>query len=215
MSAPHPGSIVVTGTDTGVGKSVLSALLLLALDGGYWKPIQAGTEEETDSEAIVRMTGLPIERIIPEAYRLAAPASPDQAAEREGVTIDLDTLNLPAGDRPLVVEGAGGVLVPVADGLTFADLFARWALPVVIAARSGLGTLNHTLLTLEALERRGVRAAGVVLIGDEHQANERSLGRYTDVPIVGRVRRLERLDREELLKEYRDRFIPIEQWRDG
>ncbi|MGC4250039.1 MAG: dethiobiotin synthase [Sphingobium sp.] len=178
---------VVTGTDTGIGKTVFSAALAGALGGYYWKPIQAGVDPEGDSETVARLSGLPAERILPEAYRLSTPASPHLAARIDGVEIRLDRLTLPTVDGPLVVEGAGGVLVPVSETLLMADLFAHWGKPVILCARTGLGTINHSLLSIEALRARGVPIAGIVFIGDPHAENERI------VPALGKVANLGRL----------------------
>ncbi len=158
---------IVTGTDTGIGKTVLAAGIagrLAAVHGGarYWKPVQAGLDDETDSQTIARLA--PGVTILPEAYRLATPASPHHAATLDGVTIDPLRLAQPLDDTPLVVEGAGGVLVPLGDDLLFADMFVGWGLPVVLAARTTLGTINHTLLSLEALRARGIAVAGVAFV---------------------------------------------------
>ena len=141
-------ALVVTGTDTGIGKTVFAAALAGALDGAYWKPVQAGLDEETDSDCVARLSRLPEDRILPEAYRLRTPCSPHRAAEIDGVTIDPAQLALPATGRPLIIEGAGGALVPLTRDLVFADIFSRWALPVVIVARTSLGTINHSLLSI-------------------------------------------------------------------
>ena len=163
--------IVVTGTDTGVGKTVLAAGLVAALGGRYWKPVQAGLDEAGDSETVATLA--PGALIHPEAYRLTTPCSPHQAAAIDGVTIDAQRLALPMGDAPLVVEGAGGVLVPLRQDLLFADVMARWGLPVVLVARTSLGTINHTLLSIEALRTRGLVLAGVAFVGD---ANDETAG---------------------------------------
>ncbi|RWF14555.1 MAG: ATP-dependent dethiobiotin synthetase BioD, partial [Mesorhizobium sp.] len=146
--------IVVTGTDTGIGKTVFAAGLAGLLDGVYWKPVQAGIDEGTDSETVSRLAGLSAERVLPEAWRLTEPLSPHRAAELDGVEIDTRALVLPATDRPLVVEGAGGLMVPVNRRALYIDIFARWRAPVVLCARTGLGTINHTLLSIEALRAR-------------------------------------------------------------
>ncbi|MBJ7444123.1 MAG: dethiobiotin synthase, partial [Sphingobium sp.] len=122
--------LVVTGTDTGIGKTVFSAGLAAALRAYYWKPIQAGIDPDGDKEEVARLSGLPASHILPEAYRLTTPASPHLAARIDGVEISLDRLALPQVDGPLVVEGAGGVLVPVSENLLMADLFAHWGQPV-------------------------------------------------------------------------------------
>lgn len=179
--------IVVTGTDTGIGKTVFSAALAGALDGFYWKPIQAGLEEATDSETVLRLSGLVAERVLPEAYRLRTPASPHLAAEIDGVTIDHDFLRVPEKDRPLVVEGAGGLMVPLTRNVTYLDLMARWRIPVVLCARTTLGTINHSLLSIAALRARDVALLGVAFVGDANFESERIITE------LGKVRRLGRL----------------------
>jgi dethiobiotin synthetase len=175
--------LVVTGTDTGIGKTVLAGAIALATGAAYWKPIQAGLDDETDSE---RVAALGV-RTLPEAYRLSAPCSPHWAAEMDGLEIEDGELALPQGEDRLVIEGAGGALVPIRDDLLFADLFARWGLRVVLAARTALGTINHTLLSIEALRSRGVPILGVAFIGEAIENTEATIAR------IGQVRRLGRL----------------------
>lgn len=191
-------AVVITGTDTGIGKTVFAAGLAGALGGYYWKPVQAGTEEGTDSQSAARLSGLPAECILPEAYCLATPASPHLAARIDGVKIDPDRLGLPDVDAPLVIEGAGGALVPLTETLLFADLMARWQAPVIVCARTGLGTINHSLLTVEALRSRGVPIAGIVFIGEPHEENERIVPELAGVPSLGRLPVLDRLDADAL-----------------
>jgi dethiobiotin synthetase len=179
--------IIVSGTDTGIGKTVFAAGLTQLLDGVYFKPVQAGLEGETDTEVVQRLSGLPALRMLPEIWRLTTPASPHLAAERDGVTIDPQALNLPTLDRPLIVEGAGGLMVPLTRDVLYIDVFATWRAPVVLCARTALGTLNHTLLSLVALERRRIPILGIVLIGDAHADNERTLKEMGRVPVLGRL----------------------------
>jgi dethiobiotin synthetase len=179
--------IVVTGTDTDVGKSIFAAGLTHLLDGVYWKPVQAGLEGETDSDVVRRLSALPRERILPEAWRLRTPASPHLAAELDGVTIDPAALSPPASDRPVVVEGAGGLLVPLTRSTLLIDVFARWGAPMVLCARTRLGTINHTLLSIEAIRRRRIPLIGVAFIGDAHPENERIIGDMGSVRILGRL----------------------------
>ena len=179
--------IIVTGTDTGIGKTVFSAALAGALDGFYWKPIQAGLDDETDSQTVLRLSGLAAERVLPEAYRLRTAASPHIAAELDGVTIEHQALDIPQKDRPLVVEGAGGLLVPLTRTITYLDLMARWNIPVVLCARTALGTINHSLLSIEALRARGVAMLGIAFIGEANLESERIITE------MGKVRRLGRL----------------------
>ena len=185
---------VVTGTDTDIGKTVFAAGLAGALGAHYWKPVQAGVDPEGDKETVARLGNLAHTRILPEAYRLTTPASPHLAARIDGVEVRLEKLSLPQVDGPLVVEGAGGVLVPVSETLSMADLFAHWQLPVILCARTVLGTINHSLLSIEALRSRGVPLAGIAFIGDSHEENERIIPQLAKVPSLGRLPRLDPLD---------------------
>ncbi len=179
--------IIVTGTDTGIGKTVFAAALAGALDASYWKPVQSGLEDETDACAVQRLSGLAADRILPERYRLKTPASPHLAAAIDGVSIDYNALELPAVPRPLVVEGAGGLMVPLTRELTYIDVFARWKAPLVLCARTSLGTINHTLLSIEAIRARDIPLLGVAFLGDENADSEQIITE------LGRTRRLGRL----------------------
>lgn len=180
--------IVVTGTDTGIGKTVFSAGLANLLGANYWKPIQAGLEGETDTEVVARLGGLSGDRIVPEVHRLRTPASPYHSAEIDGVRIDADSLAVPdTGGRPLVIEGAGGLMVPLSLGTLYADVFERWRLPAVLCARTALGTINHSLLSIEALRRRHIDMLGIAFIGERNAEAESA------VCEIGRVRWLGRL----------------------
>ena len=181
--------IFVTGTDTGVGKTVVSAALTLGLDGYYWKPVQAGTEPTTDTAQVRAWTRLPADRFIPESYVLREPMSPHAAAELEGIEIDTGrVLRTPLpSDRPVVIEGAGGILVPLNSTAFVADLMAGLDAGVVLVARVGLGTINHTLLTLAELARRAVPVLGVVMNGPPHDSNREAIERYGRIHVLGSV----------------------------
>ena len=184
-------AIVITGTDSGVGKTLFAAALTGALGAYYWKPVQSGPDDEggSDSERVARLAGIPAAQVLPEVYRLSEPLSPHRAAELDGVAIDPARLVLPEVAGALVVEGAGGVLVPLTREVLYGDVFARWRAPVVIVARTGLGTINHTLLSLEALRARGVPVLGVAFSGEANDDNEAT------ICAMGRVKRLGRLPR--------------------
>ena len=184
-------TIVVTGTDTEIGKTVFAAGLAAALGATYWKPVQAGLDEGGDGDTVRR---LGVAKVLPEAYRLTTPCSPHRAAAIDGVTIDPLRLALPPVDGPLVVEGAGGVLVPLADDLLYADMFARWGAPVVLVARTALGTINHSLLSIEALRRRGVPILGVAFVGESVEDSEATIARIGGVRRLGRLARVAPLD---------------------
>lgn len=198
--------LVVTGTDTGIGKTVFAAGLARLLGASYWKPVQAGLDGETDSAAAARLGELADKRVLPEAYRLRTPASPHRAAEIDGISIDLDILRPPETPSPLVIEGAGGLLVPVTRTATMADLFARWRLPVVLCASTRLGTINHTLLSLEALRHRSIPLLGVALIGDDRPDTAEVIGAMGQVRILGRLPWLTPLTPETLGSEFAQAF---------
>ncbi|MBV1689546.1 dethiobiotin synthase [Novosphingobium sp. G106] len=183
---------VVTGTDTGIGKTVVAAGLAGHLHARYWKPVQAGLDDETDSDTVRRLTEGRAE-VLPEGYRLVTPCSPHEAARIDQVRINPATLALPAGDGPLIVEGAGGVLVPVNDEALYADLFVLWRLPVVLVARTTLGTINHSLLSLEALRARGLQVAGVIFSGEENAPSEQAIIEFGQCRHLGRLPRLDPL----------------------
>lgn len=190
-----PSSFFITGTDTGIGKTVVSAVLSKGLNASYWKPIQAGLQEQTDTEFIRRSAGLPDSRIIPEKHRLQSPMSPHAAAEIDNVCITMNDFELPeyATDH-LVVEGAGGLMVPMNDDEMIIDLISYLQLPVVLVARSSLGTLNHTFLSLEALRNRDIPILGVVLNGRKNESNKKAIEYYGEVDILAEIGTIEALN---------------------
>ena len=175
---------IVSGTDTDIGKTVFSAGLAGMLGARYWKPVQAGLNESGvgDSQTVAELSGV---QIVPEAYRLKLAASPHQAAAEEGITIDPDALHPP--DGPVVIEGAGGLMVPLTPDTLFIDVFARWRLPLILCARTALGTINHTLLAVEAIRARNIPLRGVAFIGEANPESEKIITE------IGHVKRLGRL----------------------
>jgi dethiobiotin synthetase len=190
---------IVTGTDTGIGKTTVAAMLVLALDAVYWKPIQSGTEEGIDRQRVQALTQLPDDRLLPERYVLSQPLSPHRAAELDGIEIKAETLVLPAFDRTLVIEGAGGLMVPVTRNKLQIDVFADWSLPIILCARTALGTINHTLLSIEALRSRHLRLHGLIFVGDDNPDNMRTIADFSGARILGHVPRLDRIGRAALL----------------
>ncbi len=197
---------IVSGTDTGIGKTAAAALLTLGLGAHYWKPIQSGTEDGTDTATVKALTGLPGERFLPEAYVLTEPLSPHRSAELDGVDISLDRLALPEVDGPLIVEGAGGLMVPVTRRLLQIDLFKHWGVPVILCARTGLGTINHTLLSVEALGTRGMVLHGVLFIGDDNPDNIRTIAELSGARILGRLPWLESVHADSLKAVFAETF---------
>lgn len=198
--------VFVTGTDTGVGKTVASAWLCLHTGADYWKPVQTGYHppEVADRDAleVIRLSGA---RSHPERHLLRLPRSPFEAAANEGLRLSLDDFVLPQTSRPLVMEGAGGVLVPLNEDETMLDLMAHLSAPVVVVARTSLGTINHTCLTLLALRARNLFVFGVILCGEpgcdeSGQANREAIERFGNVRVLGHIPPLTPLTREALLR---------------
>jgi dethiobiotin synthase len=186
--------LVVTGTDTGVGKTVASAALMHRLRFGgpirYWKPIQTGIETDDDTATVERLGGCTADEVWRPGVRLERPVSPHLAARLAGTRIDVAAVaRLLPDDRSArwIVEGAGGVLVPVNESALMTDLIARLALPVIVVSRSTLGTINHTLLTIEALRRRSLEVAAVIMAGPVNTENRLAIEHYGHVHVIGEM----------------------------
>lgn len=198
----------VTGTDTGVGKTAVSALLCAALDAIYWKPIQTGSREGTDRNTVMRLAEMPRSRTRPESYIFTPPVSPHLAARMAGARIEMRKIQLPelaVGDR-LVAEGAGGVLVPINRTQLTTDLMRHLGLPVLLVSRTSLGTINHTLLSLAALHEARLDVRGVILVGKRNVENRKAIEHYGKIAVVGWLPLLKRLNRGALLGAYRKHF---------
>lgn len=196
---------IITGTDTDVGKTIFAAALTHALEGVYWKPLQSGTVDGTDRARVeVLLAGKGC--TLPETYLFKEPLSPHRAAEIDGVSIDLNTLVPPSVDLPLIIEGAGGLCVPVTRELLYIDLFKKWKLPVVLCARTRLGTINHTLLSVEALRQRGIPLHGIVFIGEEMPDTQHTIADFTGAKILGRLPFIENLDAPKLHSAFARHF---------
>lgn len=215
---PQRAGVFVTGTDTGVGKTLTSACLVQAWKALYWKPLQSGLADEAGDTATVQaLSGCAVEDCFAPAGAYQAPLSPLAAAQAEGAEIDPAGLILPLdqAERPLVVEGAGGLMVPATETLMMIDLAERWGLPVVLVARSGLGTLNHTLLSLEALRARGLAVAGVVFSGPLNPENSRTIQEKGRVRILAALPQQEEITAQSvaelsrLLPSWRDVCTPV------
>jgi dethiobiotin synthase len=198
--------LFITGTDTNVGKTVLSALLCAALHRSYWKPIQTGIVEGSDRTAVITYAGISEAQALPENYRFEPPVSPHLAARMAGVRIELKNVIRPATPNSLIIEGAGGVLVPINDRDLMVDLMVHLSAPVVLATRCTLGTINHTLLSITVLRQAGVSVKGVVMIGDANEDNRRAIEHYGNIAVVGWIPMLAKIHREALLDVYNRHF---------
>lgn len=201
-----PKKFFVTGTDTGIGKTVVSAMLMSALDATYWKPIQAGLDEETDTEFVKRTSEADSSKIISERYRLETPMSPHGAADIDGFSISLNDFELPEfTTNHLIVEGAGGLIVPINWEDTVLDLIEYLKLPVLLVARSSLGTLNHALLSLEVLRNRNIEVFGVILNGEKNQSNKETIEHFGKIDVY-EIEFLTETNKESLAKAFEKVF---------
>ncbi|NEQ96729.1 MAG: dethiobiotin synthase [Cyanothece sp. SIO2G6] len=183
-----PPAIFITGTDTDVGKTVVSAMFTIGLEATYWKPVQSGCEPMTDTERVRSLTQLPSHHFLPERFRLSQPLSPHAAAAIDSVAIALSDFQCPTVSTPhLIIEGAGGLMVPLNQQDYMIDLIRQFQVPVCLVARSTLGTINHTLLSLEQLRRYEIPVLGVVLNGPKNQGNRDAIAHYGNVPILGEL----------------------------
>lgn len=201
---------VITGTGTDIGKTVFAAGLTGLIGADYWKPVQTGVTgdgpapEGSDAAFVRTMTGA---RIHESLAVLPEPLSPHRAAELAGVTLEPETWTIPQAD-PLVIEGAGGVLVPMTRNILSADLFARWGLPVVLVASTGLGTISHTATAVESLRGRGVILHGIAFVGEDNPDNIATIAELTGARVLGRLPRLDPLTPDALRAAMRAAFDP-------
>ena len=185
---------IITGIGTDVGKTVVSAIVAQALNAAYWKPVQAGDIDNTDSMKVDRYTNDDV-NVLSERYKLNQPMSPHAAAQLDGVSVRLEDFILPDVDGNLVVEGAGGLLVPLnSEGLLFADLCQHLNLPIILVSRHYLGSINHTLLTAEVLKSRKLNVKGIIFNGEENSASESIILQITGFKNLGRIPQVEIID---------------------
>jgi dethiobiotin synthetase len=182
----------ITGIGTGVGKTIISAILTEAMESDYWKPVQAGFEEGTDAGLVSELIKNPANRIHPEVYKLTLPASPHIAAREEGVNISLEKIKdeyeklRSVSANPLIIEGAGGLLVPLNETQTILDLITLLNVPVIVVSRNYLGSINHSLLTAKILKQAGVKVLGWIF-NDQFMQYEKEIAAWTQIPILGSV----------------------------
>ncbi len=200
----------ITGIGTDVGKTVAAAVIAKALEADYWKPVQCGDLHNSDSIKIERLTGL---KTLPEAYRLKAPMSPHAAAELEGIELNIDAIELPRSEKPIVVEGAGGVLVPLNSTETYLDLIVKLNLPVVLVTRHYLGSINHTMLSWKVLKEAGLNVVALVISGKVHESTESYFETQMDVPFI-RIIELKELSLEAIEAEAERLNVVINQLAD-
>ncbi len=186
--------ITVTGIDTEVGKTVTSAILMQALDADYWKPVQTGAEEGRDTETVQNLVDSPHSQYYPEAYCLNIPASPHYCAHVQGIDLS-HHISPPETTRPLVIEGAGGALCPFNHTHLMVDVLSQWPSLWVIVCKHRLGSINHSLMTVEALRKRNLPILGFVFNGEDKSNSEQYITAYTKLPVIGRISTETTIDR--------------------
>jgi dethiobiotin synthetase len=196
--------LFITGISTDVGKTIASAIITEALQADYWKPIQAGDLDNSDSHKIQRYISNDKTVIHNNSYKLNTPASPHLAAQLDGITIDLKTITEPKTKNHLVIEGAGGILVPLNDTDCIIDLIQK-DYKVIIVSRHYLGSINHTLLTFEALKSRNIKVAGIIFSGDENKASEEIILSKTKSKFIGRIENEPYFD-QNVISYYAEKF---------
>ncbi len=180
-------AIAITGIHTGIGKTIAAAVIAEALGADYWKPVQAGELHNSDSIIVRSFLTDGVQRVHPEAFLLTQPLSPHAAARIDGVTIDHTTFQRPATDELLLIETAGGVLSPMSEDATMADFVAYHQLPTILITNNYLGSINHTLLSIEALKHRGIQVLGIVVSGAANTTSEAYIAHYGGVPVIAHI----------------------------
>jgi dethiobiotin synthase len=201
----------ITGTDTGVGKTVVSALFCAAFDALYWKPIQTGIREGSDRSTVMKLAQIPLTRTIPEVYTFGPPVSPHLAARLANVRIELTKIRVPEiirsnAQESLIIEGAGGALVPINRTQCMTDLMRQLTFPVLLVSRTALGTINHTLLSLAALRASHLRVRGVIMVGAPNVENRKAIEHYGEIEVLGTLPLLKKINRRKLLQAFRQNF---------
>ena len=199
--------IIICGTDTDVGKTIVSSFFVQGLKGIYWKPIQSGTEEGTDTKTVCNLLNLEPNRYLSERYKFKAPVSPHWAAEKESSFIEPSNLKLPDLDKLIIIETAGGLMVPLNRDWLQIDQLKVWGAPIILVARTGLGTLNHTLLSLEALKHRNLDVLGIVLNGPPHKDNPKTLEQFGDTKILASLPIFDEVNAKALLQEWNNQKL--------
>ncbi len=196
--------LFITGISTDVGKTVASSIIVEALQADYWKPIQAGDLEHSDTHKVQSLISNTQSKFHPNIYALQTPASPHLAAAKDGITIDLNQIREPQTNNHLVIEGAGGILVPLNETQSVVDIIQP-DYKVIVVSRHYLGSINHTLLTIEALQNRKIQVAGIIFSGEENTSSESIILNRTGLPCIGRIAQEPYFDTNVVL-EYADLF---------
>ncbi len=203
-----PPAIFVTGTDTGIGKTVVSAMITLGLKGGYWKPVQSGNQSVTDTQWVKFITAFSDQHFFPETYLLSQPISPHAAAKIDQIKMQLKSIVVPDYHHlnHLIVEGAGGIMVPINEQQLMIDLMEQLGFPVLLVCRSTLGTINHTLLSLLALRQRNIPVLGIVMNGPRNESNRKAVEHYGQIPVISEIEPIKTITRATLEQAFISSF---------
>jgi dethiobiotin synthetase len=192
--------IFITGIGTNIGKTVVSAIVTEYLNADYWKPIQSGDLMDSDTMKVKALVSNNKSVFHPEKHRLSQPLSPHAAAKRDGVAIKLEDFTLPQTENHLVIEGAGGLMVPLNNEILIADLIQHLDVSVLLVSQNYLGSINHTLLTIQELKRRNIKIIGIVINGESTPETEAFIMQYSNLPIIFRVENESSIDQNTVLK---------------
>ncbi len=196
MKPKLPQQIFITGIGTGVGKTLASAVLCEALQADYWKPVQCGNLENSDTQLVQSLVSNSVSKFHAETYRLKEAASPHFAGAKENVEIEIEKFKLPETNNRLIIEGAGGIMVPMNNELVMFDLIDYLRLPAIVVVRNYLGSINHALLTIEFLQTQGIEIPGIIISGENYNDNEEIVQHFTALPIIGRIDEAKTIDKD-------------------
>lgn len=196
--------VVIAGIGTGVGKTVISSIIVEALQADYWKPVQAGDLDASDSLTVQSLVSNPVSIFHPEVYRLKNPMSPHAAAKLDGVEIKLEDLNIPKTKNDVVIELAGGLMVPLNSKELNIDLLKKWGVQVMLVSRNYLGSINHTLLSIDVLKANEIPIAGIIFNGEENRETELFITSYTRLRVLARIPEIKKINKTEITKLAKD-----------
>ncbi|WP_423148207.1 dethiobiotin synthase [Rubrolithibacter danxiaensis] len=192
--------IFITGIDTGIGKTIVSAILTESLEADYWKPVQSGDLEYTDTDKVKELVSNTKTRFYPEAYRLTQPFSPHKSADLDGIQINLGNIAIPPTDNQLIIEGAGGLMVPLNNTELMLDLIKKLDAEVVLVSRNYLGSINHTLLSIEVLKRNNIPIKALLFNGNTDTYSESFIINYSPVKSVIHIPEIDIFNKETIKK---------------
>src|ERR1700761_4185347 len=196
---PEKDHYFVTGIDTGIGKTIVSAVLVEKLKADYWKPVQSGDLDNSDSISIEHLISNTSSKIHPEAYKLNQPFSPHKSAAIDGITIDPENLVPPKTDNTLIIEGAGGLMVPLNNRFLIIDLIKKLNIPAILVSQNYLGSINHTLLSIQVLKQYEIPIKGIIFNGVKDIYSKEFILQYTEVPLLGHIPQYKEVDKKAIM----------------